>query len=69
MLLSDLGDTLLRSELGEASASTLYGAAMTTLVQMQSCPPPADYFLPRYDRDRLLTEMRLLTEWFVPRYL
>lgn len=69
MLLSDLGDTLLRSELGEASASTLYGAAMTALVQMQSCPPPADYFLPRYDRDRLLTEMRLLTEWFVPRYL
>ena len=62
-------DTLLRSELDAASANTLYGAAMTALVQLQGTPAPDSYFLPRYDRERLLTEMRLLTEWFIPRYL
>ena len=69
MLLTDLGDTLLLPELDAASANTLYGAAMTALVQMQGTPAPDDYFLPRYDRERLLTEMRLLTDWFIPRYL
>jgi len=69
MLLTDLGDTLLRDELADGTVSTLYGAAMTALVQMQSCPAPADYFLPNYDRERLTTEMRLLSEWFIPQYL
>lgn len=69
MLLTDLGDTLLRDELADDTVSTLYGAAMTALVQMQSCPAPADYFLPSYDRERLLTEMRLLSDWFIPKFL
>jgi len=69
MLLTDLGDTLLRPQLDEASANTLYGAAMTALVQLQGTPAPDGYFLPRYDRERLLTEMRLLTGWFIPQYL
>lgn len=69
MLLSDLGDTLLLPQLDAASVNTLYGAAMTALVELQACPAPADYHLPRYDRDRLLTEMRLLTDWFIPKYL
>lgn len=69
MLLTDLGDTLLRDQLAAPTVSTLYGAAMTALVSMQTCPAPSDYFLPRYDRERLLTEMRLLTDWFIPKYL
>lgn len=69
MLLTDLGDTLLLPELEAASANTLYGAAMTALVQLQACPSPRDYALPPYDRERLLTEMRLLTDWFIPKYL
>ena len=69
MLLTDLGDTLLRDELAEDTVSTLYGAAMTALVHMQSCPNPVGYFLPNYDRERLLTEMRLLSDWFIPRFL
>ncbi len=69
MLLTDLGDTLLRPQLDSASANTLYGAAMLALVQLQGTPAPTGYFLPRYDRERLLTEMRLLTDWFIPKYL
>ena len=69
MLLTDLGDTLLRSELADDTVNTLYGAAMTALVQMQSCPSTPEYFLPSYDRERLLTEMRLLSEWFIPQFL
>ncbi|MES3041388.1 MAG: phosphotransferase [Pseudomonadota bacterium] len=69
MLLTDLGDTLLRNELAADTVNTLYGAAMTALVHMQSCAAPADYFLPSYDRERLLTEMRLLSDWFIPQFL
>lgn len=69
MLLTDLGDTLLLPELDTTSANTLYAAAMTALVQLQGCPAPEGYHLPSYDRERLLTEMRLLTDWFIPRYL
>ena len=69
MLLTDLGDTLLRSELADDTVNTLYGAAMTALVQMQSCPNTHEYFLPRYDHERLLTEMRLLSDWFIPQFL
>lgn len=69
MLLTDLGDTLLRQELDALSVNTLYGAAMSALVQMQGTSSPLTWPLPVYDRERLLTEMRLLTDWFIPRYL
>jgi aminoglycoside/choline kinase family phosphotransferase len=69
MLLTDLGDQILGPELAADTVNMLYGAALTTLVQVQSCPPPAHYFLPHYDRTRLLNEMSLLTEWFIPQYL
>jgi hypothetical protein len=69
MLLTDLGDTLLHSELNEASVNTLYSAAMTALMEMLDCPAPDNYALPSYDRERLLTEMRLLRDWFIPQLL
>lgn len=69
MLLTDLGDTLLRQELDTLSVNTLYGAAMSSLVQMQGTSSPLTSPLPAYDRERLLTEMRLLTDWFIPKYL
>lgn len=69
MLLTDLGDQVLGPELAADTVNMLYGAALITLVQVQSCPQPAHYFLPRYDRTRLLNEMNLLTEWFIPQYL
>lgn len=69
MLITDLGDRLLGPELASDTVSTLYGAALTTLVQVQRCPAPSHYFLPSYDRARLVNEMNLLTEWFIPQYL
>lgn len=69
MLLTDLGDTLLGSELSATSVNTLYGAAMTALIDMLDCPAPTNYALPSYDRERLLTEMRLLSDWFIPQLL
>jgi aminoglycoside/choline kinase family phosphotransferase len=69
MLLTDLGDTLLGSELSSATVNTLYGAAMTALIDLVDCPAPSQYALPSYDRERLLNEMRLLSEWFIPQLL
>lgn len=69
MLLSDLGNTLLGTELNESSVNTLYGAAMTAIVDMVDCPAPANYALPAYDHARLMTEMRLLSDWFIPQLL
>ena len=69
MLLSDLGDTLLRPCLNETSVDALYSQAMDELRHLLSSPAPADYALPPYDRARLLTEMSLFPDWFIVRYL
>lgn len=69
MLLTDLGDTLLRQELNRQSVNILYGAAMSALVQLQGASSPLTSPLPPYDRERLLTEMHLFTDWFIPQYL
>ncbi|MCP5174629.1 MAG: phosphotransferase [Moraxellaceae bacterium] len=69
MLLSDLGDTLLRPCLTDDSVNDLYQQAMRELVTIQSCPSPVDYALPPYDSTRLMTEMALLKDWFIAQYL
>ncbi len=69
MMLTDLGDTLLRSELTPQTVNTLYGAALSALFTLQSTPEPADFPLPAYDVPRLMTEMELFTTWFLPHYL
>ena len=69
MLLTDLGDTLLRAELTDASVNMLYGAAMTAIIDMLDCPAPSNYALPHYTHQRLMTEMRLLSDWFIPQLL
>ena len=69
MLLSDLGDTLLRPCLNDSTVDDLYQQAMRELVTIQSCPAPVDYPLPPYDSSRLMTEMALLKDWFISQYL
>ena len=69
MLLSDLGDTLLRPCLNDDTVHDLYQQAMRELVTIQGCPSPQNYPLPPYDRPRLMTEMALFKEWFVAQYL
>jgi aminoglycoside/choline kinase family phosphotransferase len=69
LLLSDLGDSTYFDALGRAGVDVdrLYRDALETLVQLQHCP--LDEPLPPYDRDRLLTEMRLFPDWYVQRHL
>lgn len=69
MLLSDLGNTLLRPCLTDDSVDELYGQAMNELLHLLSSPAPTDYALPPYDHARLMTEMSLFKDWFVARYL
>ncbi len=69
MLLSDLGDTLLRPCLNDATVDGLYQQAMRELVAIQSCAAPQNYSLPPYDSPRLMTEMALLKDWFIGQYL
>ncbi|HEX5278186.1 MAG TPA: phosphotransferase [Fluviicoccus sp.] len=69
MLLSDLGDTLLRPCLNDDSVDELYGQAMDELLHLLTSPQPNDYPLPPYDHARLMTEMSLFRDWFLGRYL
>ncbi|MBL4608711.1 MAG: phosphotransferase [Pseudomonadales bacterium] len=69
MLLSDLGDRLLLPELNARSVEQQYGIAMETLRALQSQLKPEALPLPLYDQARLMDEMALFSDWFVPRYL
>ncbi len=69
MLLEDFGDTLLRPALNEASVDALYTRAMETLLHLLACSEVPGHELPVYDRKRLVDEMALLRDWFIPRYL
>lgn len=67
VLMEDLGNRTYLPALGDATVDVLYGAALDALLAMQA---GADIDgLPVYDRDRLLTEMRLLPNWFLDRHL
>lgn len=69
MLLSDLGDRLLLSELNEDNVEQHYQTAMSSLLRLQSTIKPEELSLPQYDQSRLLSEMTLFTDWFIPCYL
>lgn len=69
MLLSDLGDRLLLPELNEDNVEQHYQTAMSTLLRLQGTIKPDDLSLPQYDQSRLLSEMTLFTDWFIPCYL
>lgn len=65
LLLEDLGDASFSRVLAAGGdEQTLYRAAVDTLVRLQEAAPAAD--LPDYDRERLLNEAALLTDWFLP---
>lgn len=69
MLLSDLGDRLLLPELNSLSVEKHYAVAMETLRALQSQLKPGELPLPSYDHTRLMGEMALFSDWFIPRYL
>ncbi len=69
LLLGDLGSTTYADALqsGTADVPRLYSDAIGALVRLQQAR--TDGALPRYDRERLLAEMRLFPDWYVARHL
>lgn len=68
MLLEDLGDQLLYEQLDEDSVEGLYAEMLSELLCLQQIPPVGDLF-PPYNRELLLTEMRILPEWLAEKLL
>jgi len=65
LLLEDLGDaTFTRLLAAGDPEAPLYEMAADLLIDLHRQPVPAD--VPPYDRDKLLTEAALLTDWYAP---
>ncbi len=64
LLLEDFGDVLLSTLLSNATVDAYYQQCFKQLVQLQSIP--AQGILPAYSHEKLMTEMRLLTDWMLP---
>ncbi len=67
LLLEDLGSTTYLEVLSEATANDLYAAATDALIRIQAVDCAGA--VPEYDRALLGREMRLFSEWYVPREL
>jgi hypothetical protein len=67
LLLSDLGNDTYLSKLNEQTADGLYRDANEALLKIQLASRPNE--LPDYDEALLLREMRLFSEWYVPKHL
>lgn len=68
MLLEDLGDCQLLSQLDDDSVEGLYAEVLSELLCLQQVPAADDLF-PSYSRELLLTEMRILPEWLAEKLL
>ncbi len=68
LLLSDLGSRLYLDELDDSNADRLYGDALGALATLQACGP-ADSALPPYDRELLMFEMSLFSDWLLGTHL
>lgn len=70
VLMEDLGNDLFSVVLKpdgagrQVDAADLYGAAIDALIALQRRAPPDG--LPAYDREKMLAEVALLTEWYAP---
>ncbi len=67
LLLSDLGSDTYLSKLNAQTADGLYRDANEALLKIQLASRPNE--LPEYDAALLLREMRLFSEWYVPKHL
>ncbi|WP_139309915.1 aminoglycoside phosphotransferase family protein [Teredinibacter haidensis] len=68
MVVEDLGEQLLLDLLTDKTVENYYQQALDVLVRLQRCPPENTIFK-AYDRQELLRELNLFTEWFVPKLL
>ena len=64
VLLSDLGSQHYLDVLNAQNVERLYGDALGALITLQACGPHEDE-LPPYDRELLLTEMKLFRDWYL----
>ena len=72
LLLSDLGTQTFLQALTPANASALFADAVDALVRLQvraQADAAAMAFLPPYDATLLWREVRLFSDWYLPRHL
>ncbi len=70
VLIGDLGRHHYLEALNQgADPEQLYADAVDALVRMQAAEPAAIAELPSYDRELLMRELELFTDWFVSRHL
>lgn len=66
LLLTDLGKRTYLHELNDSNASLLYQDAWRALIRLQSY---TDRSLAPYDEAKLLAEIRLFDQWYLPRHI
>jgi len=64
LLLEDFGDVVLSTLLNDKTVDEYYAQSFKQLIELQQFDGQAH--LPAYSYDKLMTEMRLLTEWMLP---
>jgi aminoglycoside/choline kinase family phosphotransferase len=67
LLIEDFGSALYLPALNDDTADRLYGDAMNALLLMQTRMSHAD--LPLFDRERLVSGLEVMPEWFLTRHL
>ncbi|MCH7378313.1 MULTISPECIES: aminoglycoside phosphotransferase family protein [Acinetobacter] len=64
LLLEDFGDVVLSTLLNDQTVDHYYAQSFKQLIELQQINGHAQ--LPAYSYEKLMTEMRLLTEWMLP---
>ncbi len=64
LLLEDFGDVVLSTLLNDKTVDEYYAQSFKQLIELQQVDGQAH--LPAYSYDKLMAEMRLLTEWMLP---
>lgn len=64
LLLEDFGDVVLSTLLNDTTVDQYYAQSFKQLIELQQID--AKEYLPEYSYDKLMSEMRLLTDWMLP---
>ena len=64
LLLEDFGDVVLSTLLDDTTVDQYYAQSFNQLIELQQLDGQAH--LPAYSYEKLMTEMRLLTDWLLP---
>ncbi|WP_312049130.1 aminoglycoside phosphotransferase family protein [Acinetobacter courvalinii] len=64
LLMEDFGDVVLSTLLNDKTVDEYYAQSFKQLIELQQVDGQAH--LPAYSYEKLMTEMRLLTEWMLP---